>query len=271
MSEPASEQNFSGDPIFDDDYYDEDDFEEASEIDDGLFKGGDESLYDTKSSSDYNDRKSPERRSPLIKSAGRNRSPPINNPEPTKKFSRTTSYASSFQPSPRIDSARSSNDSGINQNIAGIIIEEEEPTLTTSSGEIIESEQQETATGFLEVKKTDSSSFLVSAPESDIYGIELRSVSDSETKTNSVEDKSGEIDSVETKERASSPINIMKSPRPSPIPPPPDRPKASWGFGKQYMAENDYDSDLGIDPRRIVPMNHGKLNFSSVIYDFVMK
>ena len=39
----------------------------------------------------------------------------------------------------------------------------------------------------------------------------------------------------------------------------PDRPAASWGFGKQYLAEENSDTDPGLDSKQIKhPGKHNK-------------
>ena len=130
-----------------------------------------------------------------------------------------------------------------------------------------------------EAQRPQYNSFVVSPPESDLYNTELKSTSrasgedesksetsntiKSETVTVVTGTVSGSVNTatgvlVETKTETNTEENTeetdqnMRSKSKSPLPP--ERPSASWGFEKVPVNGNsDYDSDPGIDRRRIHP------------------
>lgn len=249
----------SGDPI-ENDYYDDDIFEEPSDDEES------ESLNDTYPSSDFepNDlihhippairyqrasspslSRSSGRRSRLIGTAA---TEPSESSSLTKSSKITSSYASNT-PRTANNSANSSNaDSGIQKEVA---------------------------------VKPQYNSFVVSPPESDLYNTELKSTSRASGGESESESRSTRSETVtETVTNTGSTVNtetgiliesetattltsaakntettneetensIMRSKSKSPLPP--ERPSASWGFEK-VNGHSDYDSDPGIDRRRI--------------------
>ena len=235
------------------DYYDDDIFEEPSDDEES------ESLNDTYPSSDFEPiQQIPPaityRRasSPNLSRSGRNRilTTTEHSEVSTKPSKITSSYASN---TPRTaNSAHSSNaDSGIQQ----------------------------------EIVRPHYNSFVVSPPESDLYNTELKSTSrnsgeesqtDTQTVTETVTETATVTETVaetvtetvtkesETKaetgtEATEETVEIMRSKSKSPLPP--ERPSASWGFEK--VNGSDYESDPGIDPRRIHPTPGPGKNFSN--------